>query len=426
MKSSSVCVLKVFLSILFLGLSAADWPRFRGPNGSAISQDGNLPTRWSDTENLVWKTELPGPGTSSPVTHGDLIFLTSYSGYGADRNDPGNQETLQRHIICFSRADGKILWDKKVQPKLPEDSYQGFLREHGYASSTPVVDDEKVYVFFGKAGVLAFDHQGDEKWRVDVGSGSAIRGWGSAASPMIYKDLVIVNASAESEAIVALDRHTGKEKWRASSEGYNGTWSTPILVESAEGRQDLVISVPDEVWGINPDNGKLRWYALATEGSPNCTSLVGKDGVVYALGGRSGKSVAIRTGGKGDVTKTHVLWTGKSGSYVTSPLIHGQYLYWVSDRGIANCLKADSGEEVFKKRLPGAGKLYASIVMADEKLYAVTRDNGTFVLAAKPEFEQLAHNKIAGDESIFNASPAVSNGQLLIRSNRFLYCFGKP
>jgi outer membrane protein assembly factor BamB len=402
---------------------AEDWPRFRGPNGSAVSSETGLPLTWSDSENLAWKVELPGPGSSSPIVSGDRVFVTCYSGYGVGRSSPGDQEKLTRHLVCLNLRDGKLLWQKSVPAKLPEDPYQGQLTEHGYATSTPAADGQRVFAFFGKSGVLAFDREGKLLWQKSVGTGSAMMGWGSGASLLLYKNLVIVNANAEDQSLVALDKENGREVWKAEAKGYSGSWSTPVLAEKADGKQELVVFVPDEVWALDPSDGGVLWYCTGLRGAAT-TSLVARDGIAYALGGgpRGSGSTAIRAGGRDDVSSSRVLWKQSTGSYVPSPVILGGHMYWVDDRGVAYCLKADAGEQVYRERLPGAGGVYASAVAADGKLYVVTRRNGTFVLSAKPEFKVLAHNRLGADSTDFNASPAVSGGCLLLRSNRCLYC----
>ena len=404
--------------------SGADWSRFRGPDGSAVSSATDLPLSWSDDKNIAWKVELPGPGSSSPIVGDGRVFVTCYSGYGADPEKLGDQQELVRHLICVDAQDGRILWDKKVPAVLPEDPFEGMLRQHGYASHTPVTDGEQVFVFFGKSGVVAFDRDGNQLWQTSVGTGSAALGFGSGASLVLHKDLVIVNANAESQALIALDKASGREVWRAEAQGYNGSWSTPIFVDVG-GKTELVVNMPGEVWGMDPSDGGLLWYCEVSRGSGN-TSLAAKDGIVYSLSGGPGGSgvVAVRAGGRDDVTKSHVVWKKSIGSYVPSPVVVGDYLYWVDDRGLAYCLKADSGEQVYRERLPGAGGVYASLTAAGGNLYAVSRGKGTFVLPAKPEFKMLAHNEIKSDTSDFNASPAISGNRLLLRSNRFLYCVG--
>lgn len=419
--------LMVWIVIGSVGWAGDDWSRFRGPNGSAVSNEKNLTTTWSDEKGIVWRTKLPGPGSSSPITVADRVFVTAYSGYGefTPDIDAGTPEELQRHLIAVDRKSGRILWTKSVKARLPEAPYRPpGTSAHGYSSSTPASDGKRVYVLFGKTGVFAFDLEGNQIWHADLGSNLDAMSFGSGASPILHQDLLIVNASIEGSAMVALDKRTGDEVWRAPFSGYGGSWSTPILVNTETGREDLVIAVTDEVWGLNPYTGKLRWYVITEHGQPICPSVVAKDGIVYAIGGRSGRAIAVRAGGKGDVTKTRVIWTSKVGAYVPSPVVHDDHLYWVNDRGIAYCLNATNGEVVYKQRLSGAGGVYASAVLAADKLYVVSRQNGTFVLAAKPQFEQLANNQLQADGSIFNASPAVTNGQLLLRSNQFLYCIG--
>jgi len=407
---------------------ADNWPRFRGPDGSGVSSATGLPTTWSDTENIAWKTALPGPGSSSPVVWGGRVYLTCYSGYGVNRSDPGEMSKLTRHLVCVNLADGKVVWDKAVRATVPEDPYQGNLTDHGYATSTPATDGQRVYVQFGKSGVLAFDLEGNQLWQTSVGTGSAIMGWGSGASPLLFKDLVIVNANAESQAIVALDQKSGRQVWKTASKGYTGSWNTPLLVDLDGGKQELLVFLPDEVWGLDPADGGLYWYCTGIRGAA-IPGLVSKDGVVYAIGGgpMGAGSAAIRVGGSGDVSAGRVVWKQRPGSYVPSPVLVNGHLYWVDDRGMACCLKADTGKEVYRQRLPEAGSVYASMVAADGKLYAVTRRNGTFVLPTEPSFKVLARNRLKSDTTDFNASPAIISGGLLLRSNRFLYCVGaKP
>lgn len=420
-----LCILSVMLPAMLL--PGADWPRFRGADGSGVSADTGLPVSWSEKENVVWKVELPGPGSSSPIIVGDRIFLTAYSGYGKNQREPGDQKDLRRHVLCIQVKDGKILWDRPIESSLPEVAYRGIgVPNHGYASSTPVADGEQVYAFFGKTGVIAHDHSGKETWRSAVAPDPKTHDFGSASSLILWKDLVIVTAGIECEALVAFDKKSGKEVWRSSMEGYGVSWATPLLNGEGE-NQEILVSVPGELWAINPRNGKLRWHSETFPDRNMCPSPVVANGIAYVIGGRQGGSAAVRLGGgRGDVTGTHRVWTQGSGSYVTSPVVLGSLMFWVTDRGIANCVKVETGEKVYSQRVEGAGGIYASPVAADDKLYVVTRRNGTFVIAASAEYRQLGHNQLAGDDSDFNASPAISAGRLYLRSDRFLYCLGKP
>jgi outer membrane protein assembly factor BamB len=398
----------------------ADWLQFRGPGGQGISDEKGLPTEWSAEKNIAWKVKLPGAGASCPVTRGNRVFVTCYSGYGLDVKDPGDQKDLRRHLVCIDRRTGKQQWAKEFEPVLPEHRYAGEGSYHGYAASTPLVEGERLHVFLGKSGVYCFDLAGKEIWHTLVGKNSS--GWGSGASPIVWKDLLLVNASVEGGALVALNKTTGKEVWR--SPGIRAAWNTPVLVKT-EKSQELVISVQDRLLGIDPDTGKERWRAEGVHRYV-CPSVVAHEGIVYALGGGS-TSLAVRAGGKGDVTSTKVIWRVSRGSNVGSPIYHDGHLYWASDSaGMVVCQEAASGKVVYSERLkPSPGQIWASPVLADGKLYFVSKGNGVYVVAAQPKFKLLAHNVIAADKSRSNASLAVSDGQLFLRNDEFLYCIGK-
>jgi len=411
------------LSVAFLSLvlfAGADWTRLRGPAASGISSDTGLPIKWSATENVVWKTALPGKGGSSPITLKGKIFLTAYSGYGLDRSKPGAQEDLTHHVLCFNRVDGKIIWEKKGKARLPEQEYnKGHIDLHGYASATPVTDGESLFVFFGRSGVRAYDLDGKLLWHALVGSN--VNGWGSASSPILFGDLVIVNASIESESLLALNKKTGQEVWRAT--GIRESWSTPAVVELPDGKRELVLSMHSKILGFDPATGERLWECA---GVPDYVvpMTVADKGVVYITGGRSSTTLAVRAGGRGDVTETHRLWVLNKGCKVPSPLVHDGLLYWVSNLDTAACIKADTGEVIYHRRLSKRGAFYGSVVMAEGRLYAVSKMRGTVVLAAGKEFKELARNDL-GDQSLFNATPVITDGRLLLRSDRFLYCIGK-
>lgn len=398
---------------------AADWPRFRGADGAGVSGDRGVPAKWSAKENVLWKSEVSGPGTSSPVIIGGKMFLTSFSGFNVP-GMRGDMESLKRHVVRLDPKTGKTVWSKEVPTKLPE---QDRIREgHGYATNTPAVDEERVYVFFGKSGVFAFDHDGKQLWQADVGS--KLSGWGSATSPVLYKDLVIVNASVESESVVALDRKTGKEQWRA--EGIKESWATPVLVRPAGGDADeLVVPVFGKVLGLDPTTGKQLWSCATDIPWYMAPSPIAHGGVVYCLGGRPGGALAIKAGGRGDVTETHRLWKIDKGSNVSSPVYHEGRLYWAHDNsGMVYCADAKTGEIVYEKRLPRASGNYAAGLLAGGRLYYVDRAGRTFVVAAKPEFELLGVNDLS-DRTQFNSTPVPWGGRLYIRSEKALYCLGK-
>lgn len=412
------------LAILFscgVALDAADWPRFRGPHGDSISTDGPIPAKWDLATNLKWKVDLPGKGSSSPIVLGNRVFVTCYSGYG--QTNGGDDADLARHLVCVDRSSGESLWTKTVKNSATEDRYQGFITEHGYASSTPVTDGERVFAFFGKSGVFACDLEGNELWHVSVGTGSSNRRWGSAASLIVNGDSVIVNASDESRSIIALDRKTGKEVWKTEADLLELAYGTPNLVRSSD-RDLLVLAVPEEVWALNPANGKLAWYCETRLPGNVSPSVNAADGMIYVTGGYPATgTVAVKASGKGDIT-SNIAWKSRDSSYVASPVLHEGHLYWINDKGIAFCLNAETGETIYKERLVGGGgrPVYASPVLCDGKLFVPSRWEGVYVIAAKPEFELLAENRFPDDDSDFNGTPAISGRQMFLRSDKALYC----
>ncbi len=404
------------LELLLLLSSTQDWAQFRGPGGQGSSAELKLPTTWSASRNLVWKTPLPGAGSSSPIAVGNRIYLTAYSGFNVP-GEPGDMNALKLQLLGFDRKSGNLLWTKEIGARLPE---QPKIRDdHGYASNTPASDGRRLYAFFGKSGVRAFDLDGKELWMAEVGDG--LHGWGSAASPLLFENLVLVNASVESQSLVALDAATGKEVWRAR--GIKESWNTPVLAKAKDGRTELLVAIQGRILGLDPKTGATLWTCETNIPWYMVPSTVAADGVSYWIGGRSGGALAVRLGGSGDVTSTHRLWIAEKNSNVPSPLLHGGHLYFAGNAdGIAYCLEAATGKVVYQERLPRADTIYASPLLADGKIYYVARNGKTFVVAATPSFKLLAANEL-DDRSLFHAAPAVADGRLLIRSNKFLYCF---
>lgn len=233
----------------------------------------------------------------------------------------------------------------------------------------------------------------------------------------------VVNASVESRSLVALDKMTGKEIWKAPK--ISSAWNTPVLVTAPSKKIELIISVEPRIVGLDPDTGKELWHSDGVHRYV-CPSVVAHDGIVYAIGGRH-TSLAVKAGGEGDVTKTHEIWRTKKGSNVSSPIYHEGHLYWASDNGgIVHCQEAATGKFLYSERLdPPAGLIYASPVLATGKLYYVSQKDGTYVVAARPKFAQLAHNVIDSDKSRTNGSLAIADGQFFLRSDQAVYCIGK-
>lgn len=425
--AASVVAVSVLMLLVVPALAAqpqptTDWPQFRGPGALGRSDAGALPLNWSDTSNVVWKAALPGPGASSPIVLGDRIYLTCFTGFATSPDEPGEMSRLQRHLLCLDAADGRLIWNTAVPADLPE---QDRIREnHGYASSTPVADASGVYTFFGRSGVFAFDHEGKQRWRTSVGD--QLNGWGSATSPVLHRNLVIVNASIESESLVALDQETGREVWRAS--GIKESWHAPVLVNAPDGGPELVVAMFRKVLALDPQQGRELWHADTGINWYMCPTPVTQDGIVYSIGGRNPNgALAIRAGGRGDVTESHVVWKLNRGSNVPSPILHDGHLYFIHENlGVVYCVNSRTGELVYEERLdPSPGQVYASPVLADGRLYFTGRGGRTVVVAASPTFAHLAANTLESNRGVFNSSPAIHGNRLLIRSDRALYALGE-
>ena len=420
----------LLLSALFcLPASAEDWTRFRGPSGSGVSADSKIPVTWSANANLKWKTEMPGPGASSPIVVGDKVFITCYSGYGLDRNEPGEIENLVRHLVCVSLTSGKKLWQKDLKAALPEDPYTGIgVTAHGYASHTPVTDGKNVYVFYGKGGVHAYTLDGEKLWDINVGKESDPAKWGSSSSPVVYKNIVIVTASAESQSVVGIDKTTGKELWRQEAKGLDNMWGTPTLVKVDDSRTDLVMCVAKEIWGMNPETGKLRWFANATGATNSYASLVVDGKRAFAVTGRGGGSVAVEVGGQGDVSESNTVWEGRDNASFASPVLHNSRLYSVASK-ILKVIDAKTGKLVKQFRLKGARSSsrtraldYPSPIVAGNHLYYLDGLGNMYVFDVSGEPKQVALNKVTSDAEAFWGTPAISQGNLIMRSSKYLYC----
>lgn len=393
-----------------------DWDNFRGPGRQGVTSVTSLPMQWSQQQNIAWKTAMPGPGASSPVVSGNTVLLTCYTGYFVPGQDQGSQTDLKRHLLFLDAQTGRITRQIDVAARLPEEER---IREHGFAASSPSTDGELICCFFGKSGVFAWDFSGKQIWQADVGSGT--HGWGSAASPVFHEDLIYINASVESQSLVALDRRTGREVWRAGE--IREAWNTPLIVRNSAGREELVIGTHGTIRSYNPQTGELLWTCATDIQWYMVPSPVAHDGVIYYLGGRSGTaSLAVRCGGQGDVTQTHRLWTSQRGSNVSSPVFHDGCLYWIHDsRQTAYCMDAATGELIYEERVNRAGQVYSSALLAGDRIYYLSRSGQTFVVPATKEFQILADNDLS-DGSLFNGSPGVHDQRLLIRSDKWLYC----
>ncbi len=410
-----------------------NWARYRGENGSGISKDSAVPLTWSSGENIKWKTELPGPGSSSPIVWEDRVYLTCFTGYGGDLG--ANIEDLKRHLIAIDRNSGEIVWKYSVgSDPLTEDPYEGFLPEHGYASNTPVTDGERIYCFFGKGGVAAVSMDGKELWKKNVGGLHSQKRWGSASSPILLDGKLIVKAGDESRALYAFDAKSGEEVWKAEGSVLEQTYGTPAVHKVSDDRTDLIVAGTGEVWGVNPDTGKLRWFSeIGLTGNISSSPVINGNTMVLFGGFPRTMGVGLKLGLKGDATESSRLWENVDvKAYMTAPLFHDGKLYFIRDEGIACCADPEKGELIYEERLPfdgasrGKGKpFYASPILVNGHIVAVSRTSGTFVIEAKPEFNLVRTNVIDGDDGRFQGTPAVSGGNLFLRSETAVYCVGE-
>ncbi len=380
-----------------------EWPRWRGPSGMGLSRERGLPVRWSATENVAWKSELPGAGNSSPVIWGERIFLTT----AFDRGK-------RRSLACVNRADGALRWVKDAPAVEPEGRV---IDKNGHASATPVVDGERVVAFCGNGGLVAFDLEGNVLWHHPLPPFDAMHGTG--ASPLIHGDLVILfqEQSSKPSLGIAVDKRTGERRWsveRASALG----WCTPLALRVA-GSDLLIHGASNTLVAYDPATGAEVWTCRGPTREVIPTIVAGH-GLIFSASGRSGPMLAVRPAGAGDISATGLAWSSSRGApHVPSPVLTGDLLYQVNDLGIVTCFRARTGQVLFQKRL--GGTFSASPIAADDKVYFTSEQGDTTVVRAGPEFDVLSVNPL-GETTL--ASAAVLGGQIFIRTAKHLWAIG--
>ena len=418
----------------------ANWPGWRGPEGSGISAEKNLPEEWSATKNVKWKTPVVGKGHSSPIVWGKRVFLTTavegpvVAGAKAVKHMDGDKEFRhpdsmgadRRHtfkVIALDRDTGKILWERTAWEGTPFDDRH---RKSSYAASTPVTDGKLVYAFFGAEGLYAYDYAGKLAWKSDLGKLGTV-GMGTGTSPVVYGNLVIVQCdheSGEESFIVALDKKTGRQVWKTPRK-VQVSWATPILVRTSK-RAELITSGNEAVIAYDPATGKELWRTKGVESNAIPSPVASREMVVISAGFPAKIAYALRLGGSGDLSApSNVVWTyAKGTAYVPSPILYGEHLYLMTDRGILTCLDARTGEVKYEGgRIPIPATFTASPVAFDGKLLLTSEDGDTFVLRAGPKHEVIRTNSIG--EPVY-ASPAIAGGSIFIRGERNLYRIAGP
>jgi outer membrane protein assembly factor BamB len=427
-------------------VGAADWPQWRGPHGSGISDEKNLPERWSATENVAWTASLAGAGVSTPIVSGGRVFVTSQIGAGVRRS--GNHPRLAQGadaanageralgaplaqtavapdrpifvVEAFNGADGKRLWERRVDAVGP---LPGVHDKHNLASSSPVTDGQMVYAWFGTGQIVALDRDGKVVWQRHLGQEIAPFdiNWGHGSSPTIYQDLLILLCDhTPASYLLAVDKRTGKDRWKVDRGKGRASYSTPFVVQASSG-PELIVNSNERVDAYDPRDGSFLWHVGGSNQFPIPVPTF-NDGVVYlSRGYRSGPFMALRPGGRGDISSSHVVWQQNTGApYISSLVYDGGLVYMANDVGAITVVDAATGAKVWQDRV--GGLFSASPVAADGKIYFVSETGETIVMRSGRQPSIVARNDI-GERLI--ASPAVSNGQIFLRGDDRLFCIGR-
>ena len=426
-------------------LFAADWPHWRGPSGSGTSPESGLPVRWSSTENVAWKAPITGLGVSTPIVVGDLVVVTSQVGAGVRQG--GNHPRLVQGsdaaaageralggsraatdgertmfvVEAFHRGDGRRAWQYQVEA---QGGLPGVHDKHNLASPSPASDGQRVFAWFGTGQVVALDLSGKLVWQRHLGKEISPFNviWGHSSSPTVFGDSLLLLCDHEpSSYLLALDTRTGQQRWRADRGKGRMSYSTPLVVDTPSG-PEVIVNSSERVDAYDPRTGTLLWYTGGTNRFP-IPMPVFHDGVIYmSRGYRSSPYMAIRPGGRGDVSKTHVVWESATGApYISSLVYYDGLIYMATDVGAVSVVEAASGQRVSQQRVEGV--FSASPVAGDGKVYFVSENGETIVMQAGRTPTVLSRNDI-GERSV--ASPAISNGQIFIRTDDHVFAIGKP
>ena len=413
-----VIVLVTVLATAVATLGAENWPQWRGPSLNGISAEKNLPVRWSQTENVVWKLALPAWSGSTPIVWGDRIFLSVAE---------GSQLTLW----CVDRVRGVVRW------KQPLGGGNVRMQKQNMSSPSPVTDGQHVWAMTGTGVLKAFDFEGKEQWARDIQADYGAFGlqWGYGSSPLLYGDSLYVQVlhgmrTNDPSYVLRISKANGRTIWkveRPTNARFESpdSYTTPALLRYGN-NTEIVITGGDVVTGHDPSNGKELWRADGLNPSNNGSYRIVASPVVHGemivAPSRERPMLALKVGGRGDVTNTHVLWSFNNGPDVPTPVTDGTYVYAINDRGIMWCLDAKTGKEIYGRQRLRPATYSGSAVLADGKIYITDEDGVTSVVQAGPTFAKLAENDL-GEYTL--SSPAISDGQIFIRTESFLYAIGK-
>lgn len=399
----------LLLTLFVLPAVAENWPGWRGPQRTGVTTDPGVITKWSPTENVLWKAPLPGSGISNPVVWEDRIFVTASEG-----RDQG-----ELHIICLDRQTGAERWHQRLWGTAPTLFY---YPQSGMASPSPVTDGKYLWTFFGTGDVFCFDMDGGLVWHRALADeyGAFENRFAASSSPLLFEKTLILQCDHYGASyVIALDQLTGANHWKADRPEVWLSWSSPQIVPVGD-RFELVVVGSEKMDGYDPRSGSRLWTVRGLSRECVPTPILG-NGLLLAVSGPNGTHIAIKPGGTGDVTESHVAWRNDRGtSFVPSGIVlHGRY-YLADDKGVASCLEATTGKILWRKRL--GGKFTASPVSADDKLFFTDESGSTLVLdGTKPEYTELGRNELGED---ILASAAISNGRIYLRTTKHLFCLG--
>lgn len=419
------------------------WPQFRGPNAAGIADGQGLPDRWSATENVAWKQDLPGRGWSSPIVWGSRVFVTTAVDLGesetprkglylgGNRLAPPTSEHEWR-VLCLDLDDGHVVWERTVHRGVPQSAIH---LKNSFASETPVTDGERVYAYFGNVGLFVFDLEGTPVWSQRFDPQPTRDGWGTAASPVLHQDRIyLVNDNEQQSYLLALDKRTGQTAWRIDRDE-KSNWATPLVWQSAQ-RTELVTNGTGKVRSYDL-NGQLLWWLQGMSDITIPTPQAGDDLLYLASGfvfSARRPVYAIRPGATGDISLTgdatsnaHIAWCQpRGGSYNPSTLLYQQRLYVLLDLGLLSCYDASDGMAKYERqRIPRGRAFTASPWAADGNVFCVNEDGVTFVFRAGDDFQLLHTNALAEDDMCL-ATPAAAGNRLLLRTSARIYCLARP
>lgn len=419
MNCRSLVALVALLAVFSHRVAADDWLAFRGSAGNGVCEETGVPLTWAADKNIRWKVPLAGPGNSSPVVAHDRVLVSCASDQGKHRG-----------LYCFDRRDGRLLWQRVVDYDEPDPTHA----TNPYCGSSPAADGQRVVVWHGSAGLHAYDYDGRPLWSRDLGTFRHI--WGYGSSPVFHGNAILLNCGpGERTFVTAIDRDSGKTLWQVDEPGgdegqekpgekpkWIGSWSTPVVAK-VEGHDQVLVSLPHHVQAYDPADGKILWSCDGL-GDLVYTSVLVGDGVGVAMGGYHGPAIGFRPGGSGNITEKNRLWqvTAKNPQRIGSGVILGEHIFMVNEPGLVQCLDLKTGNERWKDRL-GGEKIWASIVVAEGRLYVTDEAGTTFVFAPNPDrLELLAKNSV-GEGT--NSTLAISDGQIFLRTFEHLICIGE-